>query len=224
MNSESIWKTGFLGAVIALGLLLAGHLPAMANANDCTGTVAGQAMGSLLVPPNATCTLKDTRIKGDITVAPKATLYAFRVQVGGTIKVSTDATLNAFNVSVNGDIEAEDASQVSVFSGSFVGGGFRVLRCGGAEIDGAKIGGDVIIDKTARSLKIAKTVVGGAMRVLHNAGRSTLIGNTIKGNLECKENAFTPEGGGNVVGGAMKGQCKDMHKPPPPEEDCCEIK
>lgn len=222
--SDSVRKRVFLGAAIALGMLLSILLPFMANASDCTGTVEGEALESLRVPENAICTLKDTQIKGDIMVAPKATLYAFNVQSGGTIRVSTYATLNAFNVRVNGDIEAEDATQVSVFSGSFVGGSVRVSRSGGAEIDGAEIGGNLLIDKTGRSLKVAKTSVGGALSVLQNTGRSTLINNTIKGNLVCEKNVFSPEGGGNVVDGDMEGQCKDLHKPPPPEEDCCEIK
>ncbi|MFN2355742.1 MAG: hypothetical protein ABR512_14625 [Desulfopila sp.] len=225
MSSNSVRKTVFLGASFVLGLLLSIHLPAKVNANDCTGgTVDGETVESLRVPQSAICTLKDTQITGDITVAPKATLYAFGVRVGGTIRVSADAVLNGFNVRVNGDIEAEDASQVSVFSGSFVGGSVRVLRSGGVEINGAEIGRDLIIDTSRRSLKVAKTIIGGTLRVLDNKGRSTLIGNTVKGNLVCEGNVFTPEGGGNVVEGDMEGQCKDLHKPPPPEEDCCEIK
>lgn len=223
MNSGSAERGLVLGVVMAFGLLLTICLPAMASAIDCTGTVEGGDMESVRVPQNGICTLKDTLVKGDITVAPKATLYAFSSQVGGTIRVSTEATLNAFNVRVKGDIEAEDAAQVSVFSGSFVGGSIRGLRTGGAEIDGAEIGGDLVLNKTGRSLKVAKAVVGGDLQVLNTTGRSTLIGNTIKGKLECQGNVFTPEGGGNAVNGSMEGQCRDLHKPPPPEEDCCEI-
>ena len=226
MRSDSalVQKKGFLCAAIALGLLLSIHMPFKANANECIGTVEREVMETLHVPENVVCTLKDTQIKGDIIVAPKATLYAFNVQSGGTIRVSTDATLNAFNVRINGDITAEDATQMSVFSGSVVGGSIRVSHSGGAEIDGAEIGGDLFIDKTGRSLKVAKTSVGGDLSVLQNTGRSTLINNTIKGSLVCEENVFSPEGGGNVVDGSMGGQCKDLHKPPPPEGDCCEIK
>lgn len=50
-------------------------------------------------------------------------------------------------------------------------------------------------------------------------------GNTIDGNLQCKENLPAPTGGGNVVGGSAEDQCAALEggtPPPPPAGTFCD--
>lgn len=45
------------------------------------------------------------------------------------------------------------------------------------------------------------------IQLFTNRGALSVSGNRINGNLQCKENASTPTGGGNVVGGNKEDQC-----------------
>lgn len=224
MDHNTIWKRLFPGAATLLGVLVALSLPAVADTVDCTGTMGDGAKENLRVPRNTTCTLNGTQVKGDITVEPNATLYAFNAWVGGGIKLDEKAALSAFNVRVEGDAQAQHASQMNIFAGSFIGGIVRVVHAGTADIDGVHIGKDLVIEKNTHSLKVSNNTIGGAMRAFQNTGRLTLVNNTVRGGLACRENVFAPTGGGNKVTGALEGQCKQMDRPAPPKEDCCEIK
>lgn len=224
MDHKTVWKRIFLGATTVLGVLLALHLPVVADTVDCTGTMGGEAKDNLRVPRNVTCTLNGTQVKGDITVESNATLYAFNARVGGGIKLDEKAALSAFNVRVEGDVQAQNASQVSIFAGSFVGGSVRVVQAGTADIDGVQIGKDLFLEKNTHSLKASNNTIGGALRAYQNTGRLALINNTVRGGLACRENVFAPTGGGNSIEGALEGQCNQLDRPAPPKEDCCEIK
>jgi hypothetical protein len=68
---------------------------AMAEERVCTGTLGAVTVDNLLVPPNATCTLYGTRVKG-------------------TVKVESNAKLSARKVMVIGNVQAENARLVLV--------------------------------------------------------------------------------------------------------------
>jgi hypothetical protein len=48
------------------------------------------------------------------------------------------------------------------------------------------------------------------VQIVKNTGSLTILGNTIGGNLQCKENSQTPTGGGNIVGGKKEDQCSGL--------------
>jgi hypothetical protein len=100
---------------------------AMAEERVCTGTLGAVTVDNLLVPPNATCTLYGTRVKG-------------------TVKVESNAKLSARKVMVIGNVQAENARLVLVMEKSRIGGSVQVVKGGGATVSDSYVNGNILYD------------------------------------------------------------------------------
>jgi len=191
------WKTLLLGATLAMAMLLAANYNALAIDYSCTGTIGAITVDDLRVPQNATCTLLGTRVQGNIFVENNATLLASTIHVGG-------------------NIQAKYAAKVNVYPGSFVGGNIQIEQSGAAAIHGVHIDGELYFNDNDLFLNAANNTIGGNLQAFLNIGGVSIISNTIRGDLQCKDNVPPPTGGGNIVNGNMEDQCKNFGGNPPP--------
>jgi hypothetical protein len=164
---------------------------ALAEEFTCTGTVGAQTLDNVRVPPNATCTLEKTRVKG-------------------TIKVETDGTLKATKVVVIGNVQGEGAHKVTLSRGSRVGGSVQLVQGGSATISKTAIDGDILLDENVGKLRVLANEVGGSVQVFQNDAEILIRDNRIDGNLQCKENVPPPAGSGNIVQGNKEDQCAKL--------------
>lgn len=124
----------------------------------------------------------------NLRVPDGATCTLKGTRVEGAVKVEGDATLRATAITVKGNVQAENHRRVTV----------KGRR---ASIDGS------VQIKQGGAFRLARTFVGSDVQVFTNRGAIVISRNTIDGNLQCKENATAPTGGGNVVQGNKEDQC-----------------
>ena len=171
-------------------LLLLGGGTLHAGERVCHRRLGAVTVDDLRVPEGGRCVLNGTRVEG-------------------TIKVGTDAALLAREVRVKGNIQAERAASVRVLGRSTVGGSIQVVQGGSAIVDLARVTGDILYDSNDGRLAVTRSTVGGNVQVFQNHGGVEIADNSIDGNLQCKENAPRPTGGGNLVEGSEEDQCSD---------------
>jgi len=177
----------------ALALAFAGTL-AITTANlahaeeiQCRGTIGAVTLDNVFVPDGVSCTLNGTRLIG-------------------TLKVGTGATLVANSVRVNGNIQAEGSASVTVQGNSRVGGSVQIKQGDSAGVRSTRISGDLQFDEMQGALSADRNVIGGNLQAFKNTGGLVLVNNRIAQNLQCKENAPLPTGGGNMAG-SKEDQC-----------------
>jgi hypothetical protein len=174
--------------IIAAAAVAALPATALAEERTCRGAIGAATVDNLRVPDGATCTLDRTRVKG-------------------TIKVETGAKLVARGVRVMGNVQAENAARVVVRGSSRVGGSIQVKQGGGALVADTRVTGDVQYDANDRRVRIVRSRVNGNVQIVGNQGGVEVSANVIDENLQCKENAPAPTGGGNRVGNNKEDQC-----------------
>lgn len=176
-----------MAAVAALGF------PATAIAEEkvCRKTFRGKTFDNVKVPQGATCTLKRTLVEG-------------------TINVNKGARLEIVKVRVIGDVQGENARNVIVRRNSRVGGSVQVVQGRKARVVNSKVNGDILYDDQRGEVKALKSTVGADVQAFQNTGGVRIRGNTIDGNLQCKENRPRPTGGNNEVGGNKEDQCRRL--------------
>jgi hypothetical protein len=176
--------------VLAIGAV-ASVSTASAEERACRGTLGRVTVDNLRVPEGYTCTLERTRVKG-------------------TIKVETGATLQAGGIVVVGNVQAEGARSVVIAGGSRIGGSVQIVQGGSARIAGSTVDGSIQLESNRRALVVETTTVGADVQAFQNRGGVRISRNAIDGNLQCKENAPAPTGGGNVVQGSKEDQCRRL--------------
>ncbi|HSL46876.1 MAG TPA: S8 family serine peptidase [Anaerolineales bacterium] len=136
------------------------------------------------------CTGTVRFITADNFLVPKgASCDLVGAQINGTIKIEEGARFSATGLYVKGSIEAKKAVSVSIGE-STIQGSVIMEEGGSARLYGTQIQGDAKFVKNTNSLIISA--------------------NTIKGNLQCKENRLMPTGGNNIVQGNKEDQCKGL--------------
>lgn len=173
----------------------------VAEETACLDFLGNTTVDNLLVPANATCDLNNTRILG-------------------TIKVESNATLTARRIIVIGNVQAENAQQVNLLDGSRVGGSVQVKQGGGAIVSDSMIEADIQYESNFSPLMVLRNIVGGNVQVFQNSGGVEIQGNTIDGNLQCKENIPAPLGGGNIVHGNKEDQCRQLFSQNASQDKC----
>jgi subtilisin family serine protease len=125
----------------------------------------------------------------NLLVPPGHTCDLAGARIKGTIKVEDGATLIASGIYVKGSLQAKKAAFVDI-SNSTIDGSFEVEEGGSAQLRESHVRGDAKFIKNTASLMISD--------------------NTIRGNLQCKENSLMPTGGGNQVQGNKEEQCSGL--------------
>ena len=113
-------------------------------------------------------------------------------------------------LTVDGDIEADGADEL-VLTNSRVADGIEFEDGGSVTIRDSYIGGDLDIKSSRGRIELRDNTIGDDVSIEDNRGGPFLIiNNRIDGDLECSGNSPQPGGGGNVVDGEKKGQCRGL--------------
>jgi hypothetical protein len=93
--------------VLALAASALIAVPATASAAppmDCTGTLTGGTVGTLVVPENATCTLEGVTVTGSITVQEGATLLTDDSNIEMGVRANGAASVQLIDTNILGNI------------------------------------------------------------------------------------------------------------------------
>lgn len=180
------------GSVQPTAVAFAGALqPAPANTSGnvtCTNLALGAiAVDSVIVPANAACQLRGTRLTGSILV-------------------NGQAVLDAADVVVNGSLQAQNAADVIIFGASSFGGSVQIEQGMAARVQQAQITGDLQISSQRGKVVASGNRITGNLQAIGNRGGLLIADNTMNGNLQCKENLPAPVASGNVAA-SIEDQC-----------------
>ncbi len=179
-----------LAAAAALTIFSGAGASLMAD-TLCSGVLTG-TFENVTVPAGATCELKNARVDGNVIVEP-----------GGAVTLS-DRTY------VNGNVQSDGGRYVRLLGGGVaVGGDVQIKKASEASgmLRGTMVLGNFQFVENSGYLFAFRSFVDGDLQMFSNTGGGTIVGNVIRANLQCKENAPPPTGAYNVVGGNKEDQC-----------------
>ena len=203
-------------SALALGVLfgLATSASAQEICDDATHpiTACSTVDCSLLVPPDATCTLSGVQVSGNIIV-----------EAGATLTTQNDFSCSTTpQPSVGGNVIATDAKCVSLTAssvgGNFIATGTSANCSNGANLlCTARVNGNVEILGSSSGVlwcipslggcgcgaSPAPLTVGGNFEFAHNATSTTIKSVTIRGNLLFENNSEGGTVSGDKIGGNL---------------------
>lgn len=184
----SKWKIAVFVSVISLSGV------ALADDTTCTGKLRG-SHDNVIVPQGANCELDDARLNGSVYV-----------QRNGALVISG-------RTFVNGNVISEDGGRFVRIVGQSVRVGGNVQIKYNYETSaiqpGATIRGSLQYVENPGSLFVTGVFIGSDLQLFKNTGGATLTDNTIRQNMQCKENIPAPVGGGNRAGN-KEDQCSGL--------------
>jgi hypothetical protein len=171
-------------------------LPAGLFAEDttCTGVLRGNH-DNVTVPENAACELTNARLNGSVYLKRNASLLINgRTYVNGNV-ISEDGgrfvRILGLSVRIGGNVQIKNNYETSAIQpGTTIRGSLQYVENSGA-------------------LFVTGVFIGSDVQLFKNFGGLTLTDNTIRQNLQCKENQPAPLGGGNVAGN-KEDQCSRL--------------
>lgn len=182
-------------SLLSITALLAALTPAALMADDtiCTGPLAGRHE-NVTVPDGADCTIANARVDGNVEVKSRSSL-----------------TVNG-PVYIGGNVQSEDSRFVRLAgAGVTVAGNVQIKKAAEASgiLPGTAIYGSFQYEENAGFLVASGAFIRGDFQFFKNLGGATIIDNTIRQNMQCKENWPAPTGGGNVAG-KKEDQCSGL--------------
>ncbi|MDJ0948546.1 MAG: polymer-forming cytoskeletal protein [Alphaproteobacteria bacterium] len=184
-------------SALAAAMVLSGTTLALADDTACGGgdVLTGKIDGNVIAD-NGLCTLDGARVKGNVEVEGDGFLFVQgTTRVDGNIQCDSCDAVQIVGATIKGDLQIKGASVVSGYSAD----------------DPVNIQGNVQYEENPALLAAIGGIVGGDVQVFKNTGGALIGGNTIEGNLQCKENdpAPTPFGAPNTVDGNKEDQCAE---------------
>ncbi|MGH3508195.1 MAG: hypothetical protein ACRDO2_13425 [Nocardioidaceae bacterium] len=174
--------------------------PAQADDRRCRGTIGPVSVdGNVIVPSDATCTLRGTRVDGNVFVKGGAKLVARGIRVGGNIQADNHRYVEVTPRVVDGrTVRPRVGGSVQLFSGGY------------GEVRRAIVGGNVQTKQNERRQLVIRSSVDADVQAFSNDGGVRIHRNVIDGNLQCKSNHPRPTGDFNRVQGNKEDQCRNM--------------
>ncbi|WP_210492491.1 hypothetical protein [Patulibacter sp. SYSU D01012] len=208
-----------LAAVAAAGVLslaAAGAAGAAEPAEPtlCDGVLTGVVAGDVIVPYDATCTLRGALVRGAVTSEPDAAgLVVDRSVVAGDVAADAVHRVEIRRSALRGALGVVEARDGATVTSSVVAGPATLAGTGGGLVVGGDtaalgnaFGDGLTVSGGSAGGTIARNVVRGDLRVSGVAGALVVRRNLVTGELGCADNTPAPTGGGNVAGAAT-GQC-----------------
>ena len=234
MNTRLVYRS--IGGAIALACL--GVSTAALADRKCSGTIGPVTIDDSVVVQNARCTLNGTIVKGNVLVYSGGRLTTLGAQIDGNIQAKDAISVTVEpNTYVDGDIQLENLTGASKVTYSQVKGNIQLkynrrtvtvsyntvngdiqfekinASAYAANVRYNTVGGNIqMTENILKTLNLLYNQVEGDMQAFKNRSSSALVirANTIRQNLQCKENNRAPTGGANIVGGDKEDQCKNL--------------
>jgi hypothetical protein len=183
------------GFVCAVTLLFGPSIASAAQASaakaspaklQCNGTLVSKVVGDVVVPPGGACVLDGATVTGDVTVGADAWAHAQSATINGDYTCDRCRFAHLYDSTVGGNYRISEATQENQIIGSVISGTLMLKASDAFVIDGNLVGKDLRFDG--------------------NTGNSSIVENTISGNLRCRDNVPPPASMGNTAKD-FKGQC-----------------
>lgn len=136
----------------------------------CDGTFTGKTFRDVVVPANKSCTLIDSRVKGDV-------------------EVRTNAYFQATNTSIREEVSARGALTVFIDSGTTVGDDVITDKTAQVYVFNATIGGGIGVLRTTEIVNICGTTVKGAGIGVVRSSTDIIVGDPLA--VDCAGNTVT---------------------------------
>ena len=190
-----------LVALISSSGLTAG--PVSADDTVCTSTLILMTVDNVFVPAGAICTLRGVTVTGN-------------VEVEGAL-VARDSGAGT-PTTIDGNVQGDPAQIVQIIEGTVVEGSVQIKGTASPPfvgnfnvLCGSTIRGDLQFEDNGRFILIGAglcagfgggSTVDGNVQIEKNTGGATIAGNTIGGDLQCKDNMPAAIDSGQVsIGG-----------------------
>ncbi len=181
-------------AAFTVAAILALPVGLFAEETRCTGTLTG-SHDNVVVPQGATCDLRDARLNGSVYV-----------QRSGGLTISG-------RTFINGNVQSEDGgAYVRIVGPSVTVGGNVQIKYNyqaSAIQRGTTIHGSFQYVENSGHLFANGAFIGSDFQLFKNTGGASITSNTIRQNMQCKENTPAPAGGGNRAGN-KEDQCSGL--------------
>jgi hypothetical protein len=154
--------------IVSLTAIAAMAIPAAAQAEErvCRGVINAENIdGDIVVPTNASCTLRGTKVDGNVRVA-------------------RGATLTASGIEVNGSVQAEGHRRVAISANSMINGSIQLNQGGSASILNSRVNADVQLFTNRGSQIVRGNTIGGNLQCKSNSPAPTGGANRVAGNKE----------------------------------------
>jgi hypothetical protein len=199
-------------------------------------TESARITGNLSIGELSYGEFRDTRVGGNVEIRGSyATLDMFNGAIGGRVLVQDAERINLLGTTVDGNVRFE-RSRLFIAHGARIKGQIQVADVEFAAVVESRVGGSVTIERAGDEARICtsriagqatlqgntgEVTVGGGnpalrcggstfdgnLRLLANTGGGNIVGNTVRGNLTCRDNNPAPVGSDNQVRGQAQGQC-----------------
>jgi hypothetical protein len=168
----------------AAGIALAGAFLApvaqAAPAEECTTTITGGTVGSLVVPEGETCTLIGVTVEGSVTVKAGASLFT--------------NDLNGVNTRIEGNVFGRDARTVRLIDTDVIGqgttGNINLQRTTGPIVIGVEdcrvdpqVGNNITLINNLGTIAICQMTVGETITLQGNAKNIGVFDNVVGNSL-----------------------------------------
>lgn len=165
---------------------------------------------NVVAAPAGSCDLRNRTVRGDVEIAENQQCTFTNVRIRGNLEIRRGAVFTGIDVTVDDDIKAEAASRLTL-SDARVKGDVEVEDGGSLDMRRGDVRGNVKLESNHGSLRTEHSRIDGSLQVFGNRGGPfTIHDNTIRGNLQCKDNSPLPTGGGNDVKGSKEDQCSNL--------------
>lgn len=172
-------------AAMALAVALFSPMALLAEDTQCSGVLTG-SHDNVIVPQSAVCSLRNAKLNGSVYVSQGGGLtISGRTYINGNV-ISEDGgayvRIVGPSVVVGGNVQIKNNYQASsIQPGTLIHGNFQYVENSGP-------------------LFASGAFIGSDFQLFSNTGGATLTRNTIRQNMQCKENTPAPVGSGNRAG------------------------
>ncbi len=186
----------FVLPALACGIVLADVAPSFAEEIDCPPNIIRKTVDNVFV--DGTCRIRLSTVEGNIVVTTNGDLLVQGSRIKGSVQSEGAKRIRLLP---DPDTGRETVVEGNVQIDNTVAGLTSV-------ISDAKVDGSIQYKQNAAPLNLFGNEVGSDVQVFENTALVRIRDNTIKGNLQCKQNTPRPRnGGGNVVHGNAEDQC-----------------
>ena len=145
------------------------------------------------------CEIRSDFISGDLRIPRDTKCVISDLFVAGNLRLDAGASVVGSDIRVNGNVEAKGADQLTL-TDALIFGDLRFEDGGSVSLRESHVDGKVELKSNLGSIELQDNVIDDEAKLEKNRGGPfRVVGNTIDGKLECKENDPPPTGSGNVA-------------------------
>lgn len=188
--------------------LTAGSTLLRASLGDVSGTAALRVL-RLDQEQGPACEIRSNFISGDLRIPTNTQCVISDLHVSGHLRLEAGARVTGTEVRVDGNVEAKHAEELTL-TDALIFGDLKFEDGRSVSLRESHVGGKVELKSNGGPVELRDNVIEDDVKLEKNrVGPLRLVGNSVDGKLECKNNEPSPTGTGNVAQ-QMTGQCSGL--------------